>query len=160
MIMATPDFILDLRKKIGTAPLWLSGVTAVIVDEQARVLLVRRTDTGAWTPVTGIIDPGEEPAVAAEREVLEEANIVAEVTQLAWVHSLPPMTYPNGDQSQYLDIVFVGRHVSGEPFPSDGENTDAGWFSVDDFPELSADMRQRVAVALAAQEGAPARFER
>jgi len=68
--MPTPDFVLALREKIGTASLWLSGVTAVVVrgDE---VLLVRRADTGAWTPVTGIIDPGEEPAVAAVREVEE-----------------------------------------------------------------------------------------
>ncbi|MET0713590.1 MAG: ADP-ribose pyrophosphatase, partial [Mycetocola sp.] len=29
--MATPDFVLALREKIGTAPLWLSGVTAVVV---------------------------------------------------------------------------------------------------------------------------------
>jgi hypothetical protein len=29
--MATPDFVLSLREKIGTAPLWLAGVTAVVV---------------------------------------------------------------------------------------------------------------------------------
>lgn len=65
--MATPDFVLSLREKIGTAPLWLAGVTAVVVrgDE---TLLVRRADSGAWTPVTGIVDPGEHPADAAVRE--------------------------------------------------------------------------------------------
>lgn len=157
--MSTPDFILDLRAKIGTDPLWLTGVTAVIVRDTS-VLLVRRADTGEWTPVTGIVDPGEEPAVAAEREVIEEANIVAEATDLVWVHALPPMVYPNGDKSQYLDVVFRGRFVSGEPYPADGENTEAAWFSLDALPPMSPDMRERIDVALATPPGGPARFER
>ena len=50
--MATPDFVLALREKIGHAPLWLSGVTAVVIrgsHSRHEVLLVRRADTGAWT---------------------------------------------------------------------------------------------------------------
>jgi len=84
--MATPDFILSLRERIGTELLWLSGVTAVVLREGAagtEALLVRRSDNGAWTPVTGIIDPGEQPAVAAAREVLEEAGVVAVPERLA-----------------------------------------------------------------------------
>lgn len=158
--MATPDFILSLREKIGTELLWLSGVTAVVTDPQDRVLLVRRTDNGEWTPVTGIIDPGEEPAVAAVRETLEEAGIVAVAERLAWVHALKPMVYPNGDRSQYLDIVFRCVSDGGEPFPADGENTEAAWFARDNFPPMSADMRDRVDAALDDPSGAPARFER
>jgi 8-oxo-dGTP pyrophosphatase MutT (NUDIX family) len=148
----TPDFVLDLREKIGHELLWLSGVSAVVVRPGAggdEVLLVRRADNGAWTPVTGIIDPGEEPAVAGAREVLEEAEVVAVAERLAWVHSLPPMTYANGDRSQYLDLTFRFRWVSGEPGPGDGENSDARWFPVDAMPEMSAEMRARVAHALA-----------
>jgi 8-oxo-dGTP pyrophosphatase MutT (NUDIX family) len=145
--MATPDFILALREKIGTAPLWLSGVTAVVVRGDD-LLLVRRTDNGEWTPVTGIVDPGEEPAVAAAREVLEEADIRATVEHLAWVHVTKMYTYPNGDQTSYIDIVFRLQWQSGEPAPADGENTDARWFPCDALPELSADMRQRIAAAL------------
>ncbi|MEA9984641.1 NUDIX hydrolase [Subtercola sp. RTI3] len=156
--MATPDFVLALREKIGHDPLWLSGVTAVVVrgDE---LLMVRRSDNGAWTPVTGIIDPGEEPAVAAEREVLEEAGIVAVCERLAWVHTIPRVTYDNGDMSDYLDLVFVLRYVSGEPHPADGENTDAGWFTRDTLPPHSANMAARLAAALDAPTGVT-RFER
>jgi 8-oxo-dGTP pyrophosphatase MutT (NUDIX family) len=148
----TPDFVLDLREKIGHELLWLSGVSAVVVRPGAggdEVLLVKRADNGAWTPVTGIIDPGEEPAVAGAREVLEEAEVVAVAEHLAWVHTLPPMTYANGDRSQYLDLTFRFRWVSGEPGPGDGENTDARWFPVEDMPEMSAEMQARVAHALA-----------
>ncbi|PJJ65520.1 NUDIX hydrolase [Compostimonas suwonensis] len=147
--MATPDFVLALREKIGNDPLWLSGVTAVVVRD-AEVLLVRRADNGEWTPVTGIIDPGEQPATAAAREVLEEADVVAEPTRLAWVQVTHPVVYPNGDRSQYIDLVFRCDYVSGEPHPADGENTDAAWFPLDALPPLSPNMLERVRRALPA----------
>ena len=159
--MPTPDFVLDLREKIGHDLLWLSGVSAVVVRPVAggapgaeEVLLVRRADNGAWTPVTGIIDPGEEPAVAGAREVLEETEVVAVAERLAWVHALPPMTYANGDRSQYLDLTFRFRWVSGEPGPGDGENSDARWFPLDALPEMSAEMHARIAHALSPEESA------
>ncbi|WP_084126919.1 NUDIX domain-containing protein [Demequina sp. NBRC 110054] len=149
--MPTPDFVLALRERVGHELLWLSGVTAVVLrdsDQGRQVLLVKRADNGAWTPVTGIIDPGEEPAVAGARECLEEADIVAAPEALVRVKSLPPMTYANGDRSQYLDLTFRFRYVSGEPFPADGENTEAAWFPVDAMPEMSEEMSGRVAAAL------------
>lgn len=147
--MATPDFVLALRSKVEHDLLWLSGVTAVVLDDSAaRVLLVRRADDGRWTPVTGIIDPGEQPAEAAAREVLEEAGVVAVPERLARVRSLPPMTYANGDRSQYLDLTFRFRHVSGDPYPADGENTEAAWFELGALPPMDADMHGRLSVAL------------
>jgi 8-oxo-dGTP pyrophosphatase MutT (NUDIX family) len=153
--MATPDFVLALREKIGHAPLWLSGITAVVTNGD-NVLMVRRSDNAAWTPVTGIIDPGEQPAVAAAREVLEEAAVVAVAERLCWVHTLPMLTYENGDQSEYLDLTFRMRYVSGDPYPADGENTEARWFSRAELPDMSEDMRTRIRYALDDVE--PARF--
>src|SRR3954447_10735306 len=114
--MAIPSFVADLRAAVGHHRLWLSGVTAVVLRETElgeQVLLVRRADTGAWTPVTGIIDPGEQPAVAAAREGLEEASVVAVPERLSWVNALTPMRYANGDEAQYLDLTFRFRWVSG-----------------------------------------------
>jgi 8-oxo-dGTP pyrophosphatase MutT (NUDIX family) len=159
--MATPDFVLSLREKVGHELLWLTGVTAVVTrgaGSAQEVLVVRRADNGAWTPVTGIVDPGEQPAVAAEREVLEEAGVVAVAERLAWVQTIPPMRYPNGDEAQYLDLVFCCRWVSGDPYPADGENTEAGWRPVSSLPAMSENMRRRVEAALSAESAA--RFER
>ncbi|MCS5734711.1 NUDIX hydrolase [Herbiconiux daphne] len=154
--MATPDFVLALREKIGNDQLWLTGITAVVTRGDD-LLLVRRSDNGAWTPVTGIVDPGEEPAIAAAREVLEEASVVASAEHLAWVHTIPEVVYPNGDRSLYLDITFRMRYESGEPFPADGENTEARWFAPHELPEMSDEMRARVRHALDGVERA--RFE-
>lgn len=145
--MSTPDFVLALREKIGTDPLWLPGVTAVTTRGE-QVLLVRRADDGSWTPVTGIVDPGEEPADAAVRETLEEADVVAEPVRVARVGVTGEVVYANGDRTQYLDVTFRLRWISGEPHPADGENTDARWFGIADLPPMSDDMRRRVSAAL------------
>lgn len=154
--MPTPEFILTLREKVGTDPLPLVGVTAVVVHE-GRVLLGRRSDNGALTPITGIVDPGEEPADAAVRETLEEAGVEARAVRLVLVHQIPRVTYPNGDQSDYLDLAFLCEWISGEPYPADGEMTEVGWYDLDDLPELELpDMRARIAAALSGE--AEARF--
>ena len=122
------------------------GATAVVVRE-GQVLLGRRTDNGALTPITGIIDPREEPADAAAREALEEAGVVITVDRLAWIHVIPRITYDNGDQTDYLDLTFRCSWVSGDPRPVDGEMTDLRWFPVDaldDLMDLDADMRERI----------------
>ncbi|WP_456825872.1 NUDIX hydrolase [Cellulomonas sp. P5_E12] len=154
--MSIPEYVLALRAAVGHDLLWLPGVTAVVVRDDGHLLLVRRADNGEWTPVTGIIDPGEEPSDAGAREVVEEASVVAVPERLVWVHVLPPMVYENGDRAQYLDHTFRFRYVSGEPFPADGENTDAAWFAPDALPPMSAEMHARIAKALA-PEG-PAAF--
>ncbi|WP_106813712.1 NUDIX hydrolase [Microbacterium timonense] len=146
--MATPDFVLELRRKIGTAPLPLVGVTAVVVRD-GQVLLGRRSDNGHLTPVTGIVDPGEEPADAAVRETLEEAGVTCRAERLAWVHQIPRVVYAHGDVVDYLDLTFLCRWVSGDPYPADGEMTQVGWYDVDRLPPLELpDMLTRIRRAL------------
>lgn len=153
--MPTPDFVLELRRFVGTRPLFLAGVTAVIVRD-GQVLLGRRSDTGALTPITGIVDPGEEPADAARREAVEEAGVIVRADRLAWVHQIERVTYENGDQSDYLDLTFACSWLSGDPYPADGEMTEVGWYRLADLPPLAPDMAARIAAAV--HEG-PTRFE-
>ena len=147
--MPTPDFILELRRFVGTRPLPLVGVTAVVV-RGGEVLLGRRSDSGHLTPVTGIVDPGEEPADAAVREALEEAGVSIRAERLAWVHQIPRITYDNGDQSDYLDLTFRCSWIDGDPYPADGEFTDVGWYPHRVIDDLDHDMRARIQAALAA----------
>ena len=151
--MSIPDFIIELREKIGHDLLWLPGVTAVVLRDgpagATEVLLVRRADNGAWTPVTGIVDPGEQPAIAAAREVLEETGVVARAQTLVRVHSMPPSRHVNGDRAQYLDLTFRFRYVLGEAHPADGENTEVRWCGLDALPPMSAEMRVRIDAAVA-----------
>ncbi|MFD3444299.1 NUDIX domain-containing protein [Microbacteriaceae bacterium 4G12] len=147
--MPIPPFIVALREHIGHAPLWLLGTTAVILNEDAeRVLLARRADTGHWSPISGIVEPGENPGSTARREALEEASVHVEVERLVEVTVTDQYEYPNGDRAQYLNHTFRCRYLSGEPRVGDDENLEVAWFDVHDLPVMSEEGRARIRVAL------------
>jgi len=148
--MPTPNFILQLREKIGQDLLWLPGATAVVLDDNNRVLLGRRADNGIWTLITGILEPGEQPAVGIVREVFEETGVVAEVEHLAEVFAGGPMEFVNGDQAQFLTLNFRCRYISGEARVNDDESSEVGWFALDDLPELPDYHRARLRAAMRA----------
>lgn len=145
--MPTPEFVLATRKLIGHELMWMPAVTAVVLREDS-VLLVRRADNGAWTPVSGILDPGEQPAVGAVREVREETGVAAQVERLASVTAGEPMEFANGDRAQFLDVTFRCRYVSGDAHVADDESVDVGWFPLNDLPSLPPRYHQRLAAAL------------
>jgi len=148
--MPIPVFVQELRAAVGTSPLWLCGVSAVVLDDEGRVLLGRRADNGRWAVVSGILEPGEEPAVAAARECAEETGVRVEVVALTSVTVSERVTYPNGDLAQYLDVCFWCRPVGGEPVVGDDESTEVGWFPLDDLPEpLNESTAARIAHARA-----------
>ncbi|QCB21216.1 NUDIX domain-containing protein [Streptomyces sp. SS52] len=142
--MATPDFIRDLRTTAGHQLLWLPGVTAVVFDEEGRVLLCRRSDNGRWSLIGGIPEPGEQPAACAVREVEEETAVRCVVERLLLAQALDPVTYDNGDVCQFMDITFRCRAVGGEARVNDDESLEVGWFAVDALPDLGEFGRFRI----------------
>ena len=133
--MPTPDFIRELRSTAGHQLLLLPGVSAVVFDDEGRVLLGRRADTGKWSIIGGIPEPGEQPAVAAVREVYEETAVRCVADRVVLVQALrKPVTYPNGDRCQYMDITFRCRAVGGEARVNDDESLEVGWFAADALP--------------------------
>ncbi|AIJ17430.1 NUDIX domain-containing protein [Streptomyces violaceoruber] len=154
--MATPDFIRDLRASAGHQLLWLPGVTAVVFDDEGRVLLGRRSDNGRWSLIGGIPEPGEQPAACAVREVEEETAVQCVVERLVLVQALKPVTYDNGDVCQFMDITFRCRAVGGEARVNDDESLEVGWFEVDALPDIKEFGQTRVKQALS---DAPTWFE-
>ncbi|CAA9367452.1 MAG: hypothetical protein AVDCRST_MAG34-3119 [uncultured Nocardioidaceae bacterium] len=144
--MPTPDFISRLRSKIGHDLLWLAGATAVVFDGD-RVLLVKRSDNGEWTPVTGIVDPGELPSDTAVREVLEETGVSCAVESLAWVNVTGLRVYTNGDHARYLDHTFRCRYLGGQARVADDESSEVGWFPIDALPLMDAVHLERIMTA-------------
>jgi 8-oxo-dGTP pyrophosphatase MutT (NUDIX family) len=151
--MPIPPFVVELRKLVGTHPLWLPGVTAVVRRDD-ELLLTRRADNGEWSPVTGIVDPGEEPAGTAAREAMEEAGVEVTVDRLVSVGIIPDVVYENGDRAAYLDLTFACTWVAGEARVADDENVDVRWWPVDDLPAMSASLRERIDDVLAGETAA------
>lgn len=151
--MPTPDFIINLRRMVGTTELWLTGATAVVLRPGPRgeqVLCAQRADNGQWTAICGVVDPGEDPHRTAIREAQEEAGVVIEIERLVWVSTTGTVTYPNGDQTNYLDHTFRARWVSGEAHVADDESAAVGWCDLDALPSpMSEQQRARIAVAVA-----------
>ncbi|WP_447035951.1 NUDIX hydrolase [Streptomyces sp. DSM 118878] len=147
--MATPDFIRAIRADAGQQLLWLPGVTAIVFDDEGRVLLGRRSDNGRWSVIGGIPEPGEQPAECAVREVYEETAVHCVPERVVLVQALPPVTYPNGDTCQYMDITLRCRAVGGEACVNDDESLDVAWFAVDALPDLHEFSLSRIKQALA-----------
>ena len=150
----TPQFVLDLRARIGHDPLPLPSVTAVVFDDDSRVLLVRRADNGQWALVTGCLEPGEQPAAGAVREIAEETGVVAAAEHLLGVSALPLRACPNGDQVHWLDTAFRCRLVSGEAHVGDDESVDVGWFAVDQLPDIPPRHRECIEHAVSPEPAA------
>jgi ADP-ribose pyrophosphatase YjhB (NUDIX family) len=141
--MPTPQFVLDLRASVGHQPLPLPSVTAVVLDDAERVLLVRRADNDRWALVTGCLEPGEQPAAGALREVEEETGVLVETERIVSVSALPLATCPNGDQVYWLDVTFRCRAVGGEARVNDDESVDVRWYELSDLPASLPDRHRR-----------------
>jgi len=133
------DYIRSLRDKIGHDMIFSPGVAGIVVNEAGHVLLQRRSDTGAWGLPGGAIDPGEEPAEACAREVLEETNVSVIPERLVGVYGGLDFkhTYPNGDKLMVISLTFACRPISGEPRVNDDECLEVRYFAPGTFPELN-----------------------
>jgi 8-oxo-dGTP pyrophosphatase MutT (NUDIX family) len=149
--MPVPEFVRELRRHVGHAPLSLTGVVAVILDDQGRILLTHRADTRRWALLGGILEPGEQPADAVVREALEETGVRVLPERLAAVMAYDELTvYPNGDQARYLALLFRCRHLGGEAKVNDDESLDVRWFPLDELPDdVTADEREKIRLCLA-----------
>lgn len=145
-----PDFVREIRRRIGQDPLWLPAVTAV-VRRGDEVLLVERADNGRWAPITGIVDPGEEPAVAAAREALEETGVRIRVDRLAGTSASGEIVHVNGDRAAYLDQTFACTWVEGEARVADDESTDVRWWPLAALPPMDAAHLARIEAAVSGE---------
>jgi ADP-ribose pyrophosphatase YjhB (NUDIX family) len=156
--VATPRYILDLRRSYGQGRLLLVGVSGVVVRDdleppRSHILLVRRSDTGRWSLPAGIVEPDEQPAATIVRELFEETRVRGRADRLALLTTDPELVYPNGDRCQYISITFRCSYLGGDAQVGDEECTEVAWFPTDQLPgELPALLRRRIATALADQD--------
>ena len=112
-------------------------MTVFVLDDQDRVLLIRRTDNGLWAIPGGAQDFGEYIAETAVRETREESGIDVEVTGIVGIYTNPNhvMAYSDGEVRQQFSICFRARHLSGEPTPSE-ESSEVRWVPKEQLDQL------------------------
>lgn len=125
------------------------GIGAVVVNDEGKLLLIQRSDSGVWLYPTGWADVGYSPAEVAVKEVFEETGIVCVPERLIAVI--------DGLQGGFTRIplyslVFLCRAVGGELRAHPQECRDVGWFGEHELPEPLA-ARERWGKVFAAVRG-------
>jgi ADP-ribose pyrophosphatase YjhB (NUDIX family) len=115
---------------------------AVIVDE-GRILMANWNEHGhsGWTLPGGGIDPGEDPADAARREIFEETGYTAELDELLAIdsHVIPARNRLEGATGPLhaLRIIYRAHVVGGElTHELEGSTDEAAWFGLKEVAAL------------------------
>ena len=113
------------------------GCTAIIFDENKRVLLTKRADNGQWCLPGGAMDSGESAAEACEREMREETGLRVRVKRLVGVYSDPDqlVIYPDGNKVFVVALSFEAE-IAGGALGLSNETTEAGFFSVNEMETM------------------------
>lgn len=132
------SYLGQLRNLVGHRMLIAPGARAVIRDRAGRILLVRRSDNGAWVMPAGSLELGESIGDCLVREVREETGLTVNQALLFAVYSAPRFEYTNGfgDHNKMLSFVFLVEDWSGELVTQTQETADAAFFAEDALPEL------------------------
>jgi 8-oxo-dGTP diphosphatase len=144
--MPISSYLRELRGHVGHALLMVPSVSAVVFNDAGAILLGRRSDDGRWSLLAGSIDPGEQPADAIVREIREESAVEVRVDAMVGV-ALHPMTYPNGDRCQFLNVWFRCTAIGGTARVNDDESLEMRWFAPDALPEIDDFVRLRIETA-------------
>ena len=129
-------YMQELRKLVGSRPLIMPAAGIVILDEQERILLQKRTDTGEWDIPGGAMELGESVEETARREIREETGLEIGEMELLDVFSGREMfhEYPNGDQVYIVAIKYLSRDFHGELKDGSEEGTELRFFPLDELP--------------------------
>jgi 8-oxo-dGTP diphosphatase len=108
--------------------------SAVLVDEQGRVLLARRTNdpgAGLWDLLGGFIEEGEKALAALHREVKEETGF--EIEPLEFLGGYPDRYGAEGIYT--LNLYWTARIAGGELDLEGDELVEVAWFAPEELPD-------------------------
>lgn len=138
--------------------------SAIVFDDSERVLLVHHNKLRQWLYPGGHVEPNEDPAQAALREVLEEAGVPAEVISdplfahpAVTVHPPPyailemQVSDSKVGMHRHIDLVYVLRATSTDLTAQLDEVGGAQWMPIADVAGLDTPAELPALVADAAQ---------
>lgn len=159
MALATAESLEDI-KALSAAfrrPTPIVTGDAAIIDDEGRILLIRRADNGKWAMPGGAMEVGETPAEGVIREALEETGVHCEIVSLAGVHDSRRI---GAETPHHLYMLsFLCRPLSGKDLQTvpltAGEILDRRWFAEADLPEdVDPGHRTRISQAFQVWHGA------
>lgn len=125
------------------------GAGALFRDASSRVLLVNPTYKAAWEIPGGVVEEGESPRQACERELAEELGFLPPVGRLLVVDWLPDLNH-RGDLILFIfDGGIVDESFAARISLPAEELSESRFVELDDLPEhLGPGMVRRVRAAV------------
>lgn len=130
------EHLMELRRLVGSRPLFAPGANILVTDEAGRLLLLEHGDSGRWTLPGGGLEPGESFETCARRELFEETGLTAarlEPVRL-FAGAEYRFTFPHGDVIDVVSVLHQAHGRAGDLTLPEGEIPGAAWFAVEDLP--------------------------
>lgn len=118
------------------------GAAAIIVNNEGKILLQKRTDKDTWGLPGGCQELGESFKDTIIREIKEETNLNVEEKDLELIDIVSGQSrrnsYPNGDVVINNTAFYLVKKYTGE-LKWDEESKELKFFNLDDIPEKQND---------------------
>lgn len=134
------DYLKYIRGMVGTKRIIMAFVLAAIFNEKGELLLQKRADKKKWGLPGGVLELGETLEKAVIREVKEETAYKIKPTSIIGVYTGSDYytSYPNGDRTQPVGILFNVKVIGGKTaYKIDAETLELKYFNKNNLPELA-----------------------
>ncbi|MFH9953288.1 NUDIX domain-containing protein [Streptomyces roseolus] len=123
------------------------SVTAVVRDDEGRLLLIHKTDNDLWALPGGGHDIGERIGDTAVREVEEETGIQVEVEGVIGLYTDPEhvLAYDDGEVRQQFSICFRAKPIGGS-LRTSSESKEVRWVDPADLGDLNIHPSMRLRI--------------
>ncbi|MGW3563001.1 NUDIX domain-containing protein [Streptomyces sp. NPDC000941] len=121
------------------------AASAVVTDENGRILLQRRRDNNLWALPGGGLEMTDSLPGTAVREVKEETGLDVEITGLVGTYTDPRhvIAYTDGEVRRQFNVCFTARVVGGQLAISE-ESTELRFALPEELADLHMHHTQRL----------------
>ncbi|MEU9185940.1 NUDIX domain-containing protein [Streptomyces sp. NPDC048484] len=123
------------------------SVTAVVLDDDGRLLVIHKTDNDLWALPGGGHDIGESIGDTVVREVVEETGITVQIDSIVGLYTNPEhvLAYDDGEVRQQFSICFRA-HPTGGSLRTSSESKEVRWVDPADLDDLNIHPSMRLRI--------------
>lgn len=134
------SYVWKIRQKIGHDELITATVDVVAIKDN-KVCLVYNKDFNAWTLPAGHVEINDSWQSAIKTEMLEEAGLIAEESDLIPFATVSgpnyKYKYPNGDRTRPFTLIFLCKKFLEQDLSDSDEILEKKWFSFKDVQSVA-----------------------
>ncbi|MEU0780959.1 NUDIX domain-containing protein [Streptomyces sp. NPDC006173] len=123
------------------------SVTAIVRDDDGRLLIIHKTDNDLWALPGGGHDIGESIGDTVVREVVEETGITVQIDSIVGLYTNPEhvLAYDDGEVRQQFSICFRA-HPTGGSLRTSSESKEVRWVDPADLDDLNIHPSMRLRI--------------